>query len=148
MRITVEEEKLGLLFRRISHGIKKETDKNLKRLNLTMSQGLVLEYLNNTSEPHLTQKGIEQHFNLQHPTVSGILKRLEKNGFITTAVSQKDRRVKDIFLTDKAHEIEQVARRDKKQMEETFTKGLSKKEIDTLRQLLGRIIDNMAEEFK
>jgi MarR family multiple gene transcriptional regulator MgrA len=87
----MEKEPLGLIFRRVSHAVKKETDNNLKRLNLTMSQGLVLEYLNNTKDDELTQKAIEQHFNLQHPTVSGILKRLEKHGFITTSVNKADR---------------------------------------------------------
>jgi MarR family multiple gene transcriptional regulator MgrA len=140
------EETLGLIFRRISHAAKKETDNNLKRLNLTMSQGLVLEYLNNTKDEELTQKAIEQHFNLQHPTVSGILKRLEKNGFITTSVNKADRRVKDISLTQKAIEIEEIAKQDKKLMEETFVKGLSKEEIETLRGLLRKVLNNMTYE--
>ena len=142
----MEIETLGLIFRRISHAIKKETDHNLKRLNLTMSQGLVLEYLNNTKDDELTQKEIEQHFNLQHPTVSGILKRLEKNGFIMTSVNKADRRVKDICLTEKAREIEEIARQDKKMMEETFVKGLTEEEIKTLRALLKKVLNNMTGE--
>lgn len=142
----MEKETLGLIFRRISHAAKKETDNNLKKLNLTMSQGLVLEYLNNTTDEELTQKAIEQHFNLQHPTVSGILKRLEKNGFITTAVNKTDRRVKDIFLTDKAIKIEEIARQNKRAMEETYVKGLSVDEIETLRGLLKKVLNNMTGE--
>jgi DNA-binding MarR family transcriptional regulator len=141
----MEKETLGLIFRRISHAAKKDTDNNLKRLNLTMSQGLVLEYLNNTKE-ELTQKAIEQHFNLQHPTVSGILKRLEKNGFITTSVNKTDRRVKDICLTEKAIQIEEIARQDKKLMEETFVKGMTGEEIETLRMLLKKVLNNMTVE--
>lgn len=139
----MENETLGLIFRRITHAAKKETDNNLRRLNLTMSQGLILEYLNNTSDEELTQKSIEQHFNLQHPTVSGILKRLEKHGFIITSVNKADRRVKDISLTEKARQIEEIARQDKKQMEETLVKGLSDEEIETLRRLLTKVLDNM-----
>jgi DNA-binding MarR family transcriptional regulator len=142
----MENETLGLIFRRISHAAKKETDNNLRKLNLTMSQGLVLEYLNNTKDDELTQKAIEQHFNLQHPTVSGILKRLEKHEFITTAVNKTDRRVKDIFLTEKAKKIEEIARQDKKQMEDVLVKGLSKEEIETLRGLLKKVLNNMTGE--
>lgn len=140
------EETLGLIFRRISHAAKKETDNNLRRLNLTMSQGLVLEYLNNTKDEELTQKAIEQHFNLQHPTVSGILKRLEKNEFIITSVNKADRRVKDICLTEKARQIEDIARQDKKLMEETLVKGLTEEEIETLRVLLKKVLNNMTAE--
>lgn len=143
----MDNESLGLIIRRLSHAAKKETDNNLKRLNLTMSQGLVLEYLNNTDEEELTQKAIEQHFNLQHPTVSGILKRLERNGFITTSVSRTDRRVKNIYLTEKAREIELIARQDKKQMEETLVKGLTREEIDTLRTLLKKVLKNVTEKW-
>ena len=141
----MEEEKLGLIIRRIFHAIKKEMDNNLKRLDLTMSQGLVLEYLNNTPDEELTQKAIEQHFDLQHPTVSGILKRLERNGFITMSVNKIDRRVKDIFLTEKsAGKFELQAREDKRLMEQMLMKDLSQEEVDTLRSLLKRVLHNMA----
>lgn len=144
--MVTENETLGLIFRRISHAAKKETDNNLRRLNLTMSQGLILEYLNNMPDEELTQKAIEQHFNLQHPTVSGILKRLEKNGFITTSVNKTDRRVKDIFLTEKARKIEEIARQDKKKMEETLVKGMTEEEVETLRTLLKKVLNNMTGE--
>lgn len=142
----MKNETLGLIFRRIAHAAKKETDNNLRKLNLTMSQGLVLEYLNNTTDEELTQKSIEQHFNLQHPTVSGILKRLEKHGFIISSVNKTDRRVKDISLTDKARHIEEIARKDKKQLEETLVKGLSDEEKETLRKLLTKVLHNMTGE--
>ena len=74
----MEDEALGLIFKRLFHSIKKDMDNRMKSWDLTMSQAMVLEYLSNTSEKGLTQKDIEHHFNLQHPTVSGILKRLEK----------------------------------------------------------------------
>jgi DNA-binding MarR family transcriptional regulator len=143
----VDGESLGLIFRRLSHAAKKETDNNLKRLDLTMSQGLVLEYLNNTHVEELTQRAIEQHFNLQHPTVSGILKRLEKNGFITTSVNKTDRRVKNIHLTEKAREMELIARQDKQYMEDTMMKGLTKAEVETLRTLLNKVLKNVTEEW-
>jgi DNA-binding MarR family transcriptional regulator len=143
----MDDESLGLIFRRLSHAAKKETDNNLKRLDLTMSQGLVLEYLNNTHDEELTQRGIEQHFNLQHPTVSGILKRLEKKGFITTSVNKSDRRVKNICLTDKARKMELIARQDKKQMDDTLVKGLTTSEIETLRGLLQRVLKNVTDEW-
>lgn len=142
----MEEEKLGLIIRRISHASKKDADNYLKKWDLTMSQGMVLEFLNNTPDIELTQKAIEQHFNLQHPTVSGILKRLEKNGFIMTTTSETDRRVKKIFMTEKAAQIDTTAKRHQAEMEETFVKGLSPDEVATLRRLLGIVLKNMSGE--
>lgn len=136
-------ETLGLIFKRISHAAKKDIDNYLKKWNLTMSQAMVLEFLNNTTDENLTQKAIEQHFNLQHPTVSGILKRLEKNGFITTATNQADRRVKNIYMTDKAQRIDVKAKMRQQEMEETFVKGLKPEEVETLYRLLMQVYGNM-----
>lgn len=138
------EERLGLLIKRISHLAKKDTDNAMKKWDLTMSQAMVLEYLNNAPSQELTQRDIEQHFNLQHPTVSGIIKRLEKNGFIRTAINTNDRRVKDIFQTDKARQLDVKAKMHQERMEETFVKGLSPEEIDTLRGLLTRLLNNIS----
>ncbi len=142
----MEDEKFGLIIRRISHAVKKDTDNYLKKWDLTMSQAMVLEYLNNTSSVDLTQRAIEQHFNLQHPTVSGILKRLEKNGFISTATSETDRRVKKIFMTEKALQIDTRAKEHQAETEELFVKGLSPEEIATLRCLLLRTLKNITNE--
>lgn len=139
----MEEEKLSLLFRRISLAAKKDTDNALKKWDLTMSQAMVLEFLNNTTEENRTQKALEQHFGLQHPTVSGILKRLEKSGFIRTAVCETDRRAKSIFMTDKAWQADANAKAHQDTKEALIFRGMTEDEIKTLRRLLMHIIDNI-----
>ena len=142
----MEEEKFGLIFRRISHAAKKDTDNYLKQWELTMSQAMILEYLNNSPDEELTQKAIEQHFNLQHPTVSGILKRLEKNGFIRTSTNVADHRVKDIFMTDKALQIDTRAKQHQTDVETLLVKDFTPAEIKTLRGLLNRVQHNITGE--
>ncbi len=142
----MEDEALGLIFKRIFHAVKKDTDNKMKDWELTMSQAIVLEYLNNTPAENLTQKDIEHHFNLQHPTVSGILKRLEKHGFIHTEICETDRRAKNIYLTEKAELVDKRAKKHQSIMEQTFIKGFSPEEIDTLRSYLRRVLINVTEE--
>mgnify|MGYP000064839127 CR=1 FL=1 len=142
----MEDEALGLIFKRIFHAVKKDTDNKMKEWELTMSQAIVLEYLNNTPSDNITQKDIEHHFNLQHPTVSGILKRLEKHGFIRTEVNKADRRAKNIFITEKAALVDTRAKKHQALMEETFVKGFSVREIETLRAYLKRVLINVTEE--
>ena len=140
------EKKLGHIFRRISNAAKKDMDNLLKDKGLTMSQCMILEYLNNSPRADLSQKDIEQHFNLRHPTISGILKRLERNGFITSEISETDRRSKDICITDKARNIDHIAKTRMAEMEEMFTRGMSETEADTLHALLLRVLDNITED--
>ncbi len=139
----MQEEKLSLLFRRIALAAKKDTDNALKKWDLTMSQAMVLEFLNNTTEENRTQKAVEQHFGLQHPTVSGILKRLEKSGFIRTATSETDRRAKTIFMTEKAWQADARAKAHQDEREAQLFEGMTKEELKTLRRLLLHILDNI-----
>lgn len=139
----MQEEKLGLIFRRISNALKKDLDNHLKEIELTMSQGMVLAFLNNAPQEELTQKAVEQFFGLQHPTVSGILKRLEKNGFVSCSVNQNDRRLKDIHLTEKARNIHVKAKQHHGELDELMVKGFSTEEADTLMRLLKRVMDNL-----
>jgi DNA-binding MarR family transcriptional regulator len=111
-----------------------------------MSQAMVLEFLNNATNENLTQKNIEHHFNLQHPTVSGILKRLEQHGFIRTETNEADRRAKNIFLTEKASVVDERAKKHQAQMEETFVKGFTQTESEALRQYLKRVLINVTQE--
>jgi MarR family transcriptional regulator for hemolysin len=142
----MEEEALGLIFKRIFHAVKKDADNRMKEWDLTMSQAMVLEYLSNPPPENPTQKDIEHHFGLQHPTVSGILKRLEKHGFIRTEISEADRRAKNIYLTERALLVDRRAKSHQAQMEETFVRGFTPREVETLRSYLERVLANVTEE--
>jgi DNA-binding MarR family transcriptional regulator len=124
----MDEEALGLIFKRIFHAVKKDADNRMKEWDLTMSQAMVLEYLSNPPASSPTQKDIEHNFGLQHPTVSGILKRLEKHGFIRHR-GQRDR--------DRRAKLHQAL------MEETFVKGFTRPEVETLRSYLKRVLANV-----
>ncbi len=141
----MEDEALGLIFKRIFHAVKTDTDNRMKEWDLTMSQAMVLEYLSNPPEDSLTQKDIEHHFGLRHPTVSGILKRLEKHGFIRAEVCESDRRAKNIYLTEKAVLVDRRAKLHQSLMEETFVKGFTPREVETLRSYLTRVLANVTQ---
>jgi DNA-binding MarR family transcriptional regulator len=142
---TEQPEKLGLIFRRISNAIKKDIDGHMRDIDLTMSQCMVLDYLSKAPSGSVPQKDIEQHFSLQHPTVSGILKRLERNGFVKAATNKNDRRYKNIFLLDKAKAVSDSVAQHQKKIDGMFVRGLSKEEQETLRRLLQTVQRNVLD---
>lgn len=142
----MEEENLGLIFRRISNAIKKDADNYMKDIDLTMSQCMVLEFLTEAHEDSVTQRDIEQHFNLQHPTVSGILKRLQRNGFVKSVLSKMDRRSKNIYVLDKAKMVHDRIASHNEEMEKKFVNGFQNDEIKLLRSLLDRVLTNVMNE--
>jgi DNA-binding MarR family transcriptional regulator len=139
-----EDVRFGLLFRLISNTCKKDMDNYMKTFGLTMTQSMIIEYLNNSPPEALTPRAIEQFFELRHPTVSGLLKRLEAGGFIECSVNEKDRRVKDLRVTEKARLIDENAKARIDEYEAAFAAGFSEEEATTLRALLLRVLDNIS----
>ncbi len=71
-------------------------------LDLTPSQSHVVKYLVCTRENPPCQRDLEAFFSLSHPTVSGILSRLEEKGYIVFEADPTDRRRKRVVATEKA----------------------------------------------
>ena len=72
----------------------------LAKVELTAAQGPILGYLSHSSHPPCP-RDIEQEFQLTHPTVSGLLSRLEQKGFVELRTDPEDRRIKRIYVLEK-----------------------------------------------
>ena len=75
----------------------------LEKMDLTAAQGRILGYLAHIRQP-LCPRDIENEFHLSHPTVSGILSRLEQKEFIRLQTDPDDRRIKRIVVLPKGEE--------------------------------------------
>ena len=71
---------------RIAHqAIHQHIDRKLASMDLTGIQSFVLRYLSEHSGEVVYPRDIEKQFHLTHPTVSGILQRLESKDFLHPA---------------------------------------------------------------
>ena len=111
------EMPMGLRFSIVSRAFKKRTDELLKEKELTGVQlGVLgqLRHLELTGLSEIRQRDLENAAHLGHPTMTEIIKRLEKKGFVECGVSPTDRRSKAIRSTPRAEalhlELEQVDR--------------------------------------
>ena len=71
----------GYLLKVLSGCMKASMDNALASMDLTSAQGHIMGYLAQRSQPPCS-RDIEETFHLSHPTVSGLLSRLEKKDFI------------------------------------------------------------------
>ena len=71
----------GRIFRSLDCALGQRMDQALSGMDLTFSQGHIMGYLAHRDTPPCA-KDIEDRFHLSHPTVSGLLSRLEKKEFI------------------------------------------------------------------
>ena len=84
-------------------------------------------------------------WNLKNPTVTGILKRLDEKGFILCVPNAADKRKKNIYLTEKAYDIQRKMEADRRKLDRELTRGMTKKEVAALRRGLEKLLYNIAE---
>ena len=137
---------LGSYFRALSNAIERDMRQNFESLSLTPAQGMFLHCLWMRQEvQHIDThaKDLEQLFDIKHPTVSGILQRMQAAGFVTFEAGQQDRRCKVVRLTDKALEAHAQTAAHIAQSEARMTEGLSEEEVTQLHRLLAKLAQNM-----
>lgn len=117
----------------------------LSSMDLTESQGRLLGYLAHSEQPPCP-RDIEDFFRLSHPTVSGLLSRLEKKGFLELRPDGDDRRRKRVYLLPKGADC--FARMDGvfQENERRLTQGFLPEERTAFADYLARAIQNMGHE--
>ena len=140
-----ERMPIGFMFKQINNIYEKDFNQLLKTLGITASQCAVLDYLFHSSKEEVTQRDIEKALCLRNPTVTGLLHRLDEKGFILSVPSNKDRRCKNIYLTEKAYDIQRRMEADRKKIDKKLTLGMNKKEIAALEKMLDKVLYNIAE---
>ncbi len=132
----------GPLLRFLHCAMDQSVTLTLEAMDLTASQGHIMGYIAHREAPPCP-KDIEDAFHLSHPTVSGILSRLEKKGFITLTPDEKDRRSKRVRLLPKGSECVSRVHQAIFRSEEQMVLGFTPEEQVQFRALLERAISNM-----
>lgn len=138
-------EPIGFLIKQINNVFEKDLNEKLKKLGITSSQCAVLDYLFHTSKEEVSQRDVERHLCLKNPTVTGLLKRLDEKGYILCVQNAKDKRKKNIYLTEKAYDIQRRMEAERKKQDRELTRGMSRREIEAVRKNLEKLLYNIAE---
>lgn len=113
--------------------------------DLTKSQMDIIRILGQSETP-LCQKDIQDALHVTNPTVTGLLNRMEKKGFIKRVPDAKDHRVNVIALTHKAEKVNQMIVEYFKKLDRTIQRGLSEKQMEDLPSILNTILTNLEGE--
>lgn len=132
---------VGYLIKSINDKLKVRADTELKKYHLTMSQSRVLVYLRSRGG-QATQKEIETFLDVAHPTVVGLVSRMEQNGYVTCWPCE-DGRNKYVKLTAQAEAIDRDMQENMHANEERLLAPLSPEDRERLRDLLLTVAEHL-----
>lgn len=140
------EGKLRLLrrLRQLDKKTRRLCGRVLESLSLTGTQGQVLGFVfTESARRDVFQRDIEEEFQIRKPTVTGILKLLEKNGQLRRQSVPGDARLKKIVPTAKARRSYGSILRQLEAIEAALSANLSEREIRSFLRLVDKICSGL-----
>ena len=132
----------GFLVRILHWCTHQSMDNALETMELTAAQGHIMAYLAHSRKAPCP-RDLEAEFHLTHPTVSGLLSRLEQKGFIELRTDPEDRRCKRIYIREKGLQCHELMHKTILENERRITDGFTTEEKEVFSDLLQRAIRNM-----
>jgi DNA-binding MarR family transcriptional regulator len=94
----------------------------------------------------LTHSELAEHLHVQPATITKMIKRMERAGFVERSQDAEDQRVSRVYLTDAGRNIRDAVEGVLRKLEEQTFAGFSSEERALLDQFLLRIRNNLMHE--
>ena len=137
------DESLGFVVNRSARAMRRVLDAGLVEHGITASQYIVLERLWEEDGISLTELGESLYFD--NPTLTGIIDRMERGGFLERQRDDNDRRVVRIFLTRAGRSLQDTLGGKAEETDREAVSSLSVAEQQLLLHTLNRIWKRMDE---
>jgi DNA-binding MarR family transcriptional regulator len=95
----------------------------------------------------VTQKDIAGNLNLAPSSITDVLQRMEKSGFVERKIDEEDQRISRVYLTERGKELQLETDNLFKALDEQAFKGFTFEEQVLLRRFFLQIRDNL-RDFK
>lgn len=141
----------GLRFSLLGRFFKKRLNEQLMEKELTGVQLTVLkelERLESAGSGEIRQRDLEDISHVTHPTMTEILKRLERKEFISCRRSSTDRRSKCISTTEKTRQLSQELSEMDEAVLAELTQGLSLEQVEQLWEITGVMLENAFKYYR
>ena len=126
----------------INYGNRKKLDR------MTGSGGWIISYIAENYNRDVFQRDIEKQFSVRRPTMTEILKLMEKNGLLVRERDKNDARLKKIKLTPLALSIHERHEKHIESFETFLREGISDDEMKSFFAVLEKLNSNIERAEK
>lgn len=137
----MNQQHIGYLIKSINDRLKTKADEDLKKHKLTLSQSRIVVFLKEKNGT-ATQKEIEDFLMVSHPTIVGLVSRMEQNGIVKTHFDANNRS-KLVQLTEYAEVLAKDMGETILENEQKLLAGLSDDEVIALKKTLNVVLNNL-----
>ncbi|MGI6178008.1 MAG: MarR family winged helix-turn-helix transcriptional regulator [Eubacterium sp.] len=134
---------LGFRFRLIHLEFVRHLREGLQENDLTYSQMMILRYLDRHEGENIDQKELCDALNVSHPTMVGLLSRMEEKEMIVRGRDPGNKRRKSISLGTRGNEIVEAQRKERRENDVRLVDGFTDEEKSELDKLLEKIYMNL-----
>lgn len=142
MQKPLATQTVGSLVLDVGRLIRQDFRRRAQHLGLTQAQWSALNHL--FREPGLTQTALAERLEVHPVTVTQLLDRMAKAGWITRGAHASDRRAQCVYLTDASDALVGEIKRLGQQTREVALRGFSAAEREQFEALLQRVKSNVA----
>ena len=140
----MKKEEIGKSVQKLSRKIKRTLDETFLKYGITGVQASILKFIDKKSQTQkVYARDMEIEFDMRRATIAGILQLMEQNNLIKRKFEEKDCRLKEIILTNKALEIIQKLDIAINEVEKRLTKDISKEEIKNFFSTIEKLSKNL-----
>jgi DNA-binding MarR family transcriptional regulator len=136
------DERVLMAIVRVAEGFKKNSSAVVKKWGLTFSQYNVLRVLDASENGQNTMRNVNRILLVSSANMTGIAKRLEKNGFIVRTSDPNDDRLKRLQITPEGIQVlKDISDRKERSLKRYLTKFSYEQKsalLETLRAILRR----------
>lgn len=135
------ELRLGYLIHDVSRLRRVTYDRELAPLDITRSQWWVLAFISRNDG--LPQTQLANELDVGKVALGSLIDRLQSAGFVERRADEKDRRVKRVFLTDKARALIKQIRPINNSFNARILKGIPRQDLDLTSRTLYAMKTNL-----
>ena len=143
----LQDKNIRYILHRAAMACKCDFTNRLDEIGITPGQFMVLKEIHthqiHTSDLGLAPAIIAARLEYDRPTISGILERLEAQGWVDRLTNPADKRSYLICVTEKAKEKLKELEEKSSDNRDNMVKGFSEEEIASFKNYLLRVINNM-----
>lgn len=142
----IPDRRTVCLIRRLDNALVKKRNQILVEYNLTAAQADVIAFvLKNRDKAEINLLDVQRHLMVSHPTVVGIVSRLEEKGLLTQEQSERDARFVRLAPTIACCALEDILKRAAADSEARILRSMTRSERAEFVRLLELALKDSGE---